>query len=428
MQARRTLIVYRDELLGPSETFIRAQGESLDRFRALYVGARRTAGLQLPDLRVHIMSEDGWVGRLQRARFKLLGPSAALRAMLASDQPALVHAHFGPDACDAIALARALEVPLVVTFHGHDVTTSDKHLPYLYIRRRNSLKRFGARFICVSDFVRQQAIEKGFPPHKTVMHYTGIDTDLFCPHAGVPRLPIVLFVGRLVAKKGCASLIRAMARVQAVTPDVQLVVIGDGPLRPTLERQAAELLRNHEFLGVRSPEAVKEWMNRSALFCVPSQTAPSGDAEGFGMAFAEAQAMGLPVVSFASGGIPEIVADGQTGFLVREGDWQSLADKLLVLLSDKDLWLRFSKAGQSRVRARFDLWKQTSALEQIYDDVLAERSGAPWDVQVQREHGNEGDRQSLALTAKCASLQQQEQSLQQWDLNAAAGRTARRLG
>lgn len=400
MEARRTLIVYRDELLGPSETFIRAQGEALDRFRAFYLGLRRRPGLTLPDLRVHIMSENGWVGRLQRARFKLLGPSFALRNLVAGNRPALIHAHFGPDACNAIGLAQALDLPLVTTFHGYDVTSSEKHLPYLYIRRRNLLKKVGAKFICVSEFIRQKAIEKGFPPHKTIVHYTGIDTDLFCPHSIVPRLPVVLFVARLVPKKGCEFLIRAMARVQEVFPDVQLVVIGEGPLRPALERQAAETLKNYEFLGVRSPEAVKEWMNRSMVFCVPSLTAPSGDAEGFGMVFAEAQAMGLPVVSFASGGIPEVVAEGQTGFLVREGDWQSLADKLLVLISDKDLWFKFSKSGQARVRARFDIWKQTSALEGIYEEVLAERSGTPANQQAQRAQQPSDERQSIAMTAQ----------------------------
>ncbi len=98
---------------------------------------------------------------------------------------------------------------------------------------------------------------------------------------------------------------------------------------------------------------------------------------------------------FASGGIPEVVADGQTGFLVREGDWQSLADKLLVVISDKDLWSKFSKSGQARVRARFDIWKQTSALEGIYDEVLSERSGTPTDRQAQRAQLQPDEQQSL---------------------------------
>lgn len=372
MDPRRTLIIYRDELLAASETFIRAQGESLDRFRAFYLGARKVPGLALPDLRFHIASGAGAIGRMQRARFKLWGAGSALQQMLAAKKPALIHAHFGPDACNAIQVARALSVPLVATFHGYDVTTSNALLPRLYLRRQELLKRSAARFLCVSEFIRQRAIEKGFPAEKMIVHYTGVDTDLFCPEPELPRLPIVLFVGRLVQKKGCEFLIRAVARAQEAQPEVQLVVIGDGPLRPTLEKQAAGALKNFQFLGVQEPAVVRNWMNRAMVFSTPSLTAESGDAEGFGMVFAEAQAMGLPVVSFASGGVPEAVANEQTGFLVPERDWESIAAKILALLSDNELWRRFSEAGQSRVRARFDLWKQSAALEDIYDSVLEE--------------------------------------------------------
>ena len=106
------------------------------------------------------------------------------------------------------------------------------------------------------------------------------------------------------------------------------------------------LLKNFAFLGVQDAVAVRAWMNRATVFCTPSVSVESGAAEGFGMVFAEAQAMGLPVVSFASGGIPEAVADGQTGFLVSERDWQALGNKILLLLRNRELWTRFSKAGQ----------------------------------------------------------------------------------
>ena len=370
------MIVYRDELLGNSETFIRAQGESLDRFRAFYLGTRHVPGLSLPDLRYHVVSGAGAIRRMQRARFKLWGAGTALQQMLAEKKPALVHAHFGPDACNAISLARTLDVPLVATFHGYDVTTSNALLPRLYVRRQELLKRSAAKFLCVSEFIRQRAIEKGFPAEKMIVHYTGVDTDLFCPNPELSRLPIVLFVGRLVQKKGCEYLIRAMSRVQEALPGAQMVVLGDGPLRSTLEKQAAEVLKSFQFLGMQNPAVVRNWMNRAMVFSTPSLTAESGDAEGFGMVFAEAQAMGLPVVSFASGGVPEAVANERTGYLVPERDWESLSEKILTLLSDPELWRRFSEAGQARVRERFDIWKQTAALENIYDSVLNERACA----------------------------------------------------
>jgi glycosyltransferase involved in cell wall biosynthesis len=82
--------------------------------------------------------------------------------------------------------------------------------------------------------------------------------------------------------------------------------------------------------------------------------------------------MGLPVVSFASGGIPEAVADGETGFLVRERDWRALGNRMLLLLRNRELWARFSKAGQIRTRSMFNIRKQSLALESIYGQVLEE--------------------------------------------------------
>jgi glycosyltransferase involved in cell wall biosynthesis len=366
------VIVYRDELLPSSETFIRAQGESLQRFQALYVGLRRIPGLDIPVSRSHIVTRNGLLGKLQRARFKLLGPSASLRQMLASQHPALVHAHFGPDACHAISLATSLQVPMVTTFHGYDMTMSDRHMPYLYIVRQARLKTVGAKFLCASNFLRERALAKGFPPEKTMVHYTGIDTEFFNPDAAVKRSPIVLFVGRLVPKKGCSYLIQAMASVQATIPEARLVVVGDGPLRSELETQAKSILNNFVFVGTQHPASVKQWMNRAMIFCAPSLIAPTGDAEGFGMVFAEAQAMGLPVVSFNSGGIPEAVANGKTGFLIAEKDWKALADSMSLLFRNQELWLRFSHGGRERVKSLFDLQKQASVLEQIYENVLHE--------------------------------------------------------
>jgi colanic acid/amylovoran biosynthesis glycosyltransferase len=372
MDASRSLIVYRDELLGASETFILAQAGSLTRFSPFYLGLRRRPGLQVPKQRQHIISGDGLLGKAQRVRFRLGGPSKELVRQLAILKPLLIHAHFGPDGCNAMALAHALGVPLVVSLHGYDVTLADEHHLSEYVRRREALKTDAALFICVSEFIRRQVIAMGFPSSKTVLHYTGIDTDFFTADPKVERCPIVLFVGRLVAKKGCEYLIRAMQEVQKKLPAAELVVIGDGPLRAQLEEQAALTMKNYRFLGAQEPGVVRQWMNRARVLSTPSVIAESGDAEGFGMVFAEAQAMGLPVVSFASGGIPEAVADAETGFLVPERDCNALASRLLMLLTDLELWMQFSVAGQALVRKRFDVRRQTAVLEQLYDRVLGE--------------------------------------------------------
>ncbi len=373
MSKKPIVVIYRLDLLPPSETFVRGQAEALQRFTPYYIGSRIVPGLPLPNERTLVVNQGGLLGRMSEVSSKLWGFATTFVEQVRNLNPVLIHAHFGLDGAVALPLARSLRIPLLITFHGFDVTVKQKHTQlsvrqWLYLRRSEALKREARLFIAVSEFIKEKLLEQGFPPNKIVVHYIGVDTELFRPDQAVQREPVVLFVGRLVEKKGCEYLIRAMNRVQITIPDVELVVIGTGELRSSLEQLAKKTLRRYRFLGVQPPESVRTWMNRAKVFCVPSITARSGDSEAFGLVFAEAQAMGLPVVSSASGGIPEAVTHGKTGFLAAERDWEGNAAHILRLLEDKELWQQFSQSGQELVRTRFDLHNQTRALESIYDD------------------------------------------------------------
>jgi glycosyltransferase involved in cell wall biosynthesis len=161
-----------------------------------------------------------------------------------------------------------------------------------------------------------------------------------------------------------------MQQVQTVRPEVELVVVGDGPLRPEWEFLAKSSLRQFRFLGFQPQHVIKKWMNLATVFCVPSAKASSGATEGLGLVFLEAQSMGLPVVSFASGGIPEAVAHGKTGLLAAEGDFETLGKNILLLLENESLWKQMSELGEKRVQDLFDLEMQTAKLEGLYKSVL----------------------------------------------------------
>jgi glycosyltransferase involved in cell wall biosynthesis len=344
-----------------------------------YVGSRLVEGLTFPSERVRLVNTGGIVGLASEALFKLFGVSPGMVRSLKRLDPVLLHAHFGPDGVRAMPLARSVRKPLIVTFHGFDATMTDecakrsKHYGHRdYIRRRPELIRSAARVIAVSQFIRGRLLDQGFPSEKVLVHYIGVDTAHFSPDQLGNREPVVLFVGRLAEKKGCKYLLDAMQRAQAKCPNWKLVIIGDGPLRAELELSAQEKLRNCTFLGVQAPLEIRKWMNIASIFCAPSTIASSGDAEGFGMVFAEAQAMGLPVVSFATGGVPEAVAHGATGFLAPDQDVDALAEYLLLLVNDSGLRKRMGEDGRQRVCRQFDLRKQTAILEQIYADVIAE--------------------------------------------------------
>lgn len=371
-----TIAVYRDRLLPPSETFVLAQGESLRRFTPYYLGSRRVPGLPLPEERTLVVNGGGVLGKVSEAGHQLLGwdPVFARRAGRLGAE--LIHAHFGPDGVRALPLARALRLPLLVTFHGYDATVKDEYARRsfyshrVFVRRREILKREARLFIAVSEFIRGKLLERGFPQEKVIVHHIGVDTEVFQPDPAMAREPVVLFIGRLVEKKGCEYLIRAMSLVQRARPDAELVVLGDGPLRPGLERLAGRTLRRHRFLGIQPPETVRRWMNRATVFSVPSIVAETGDSEGLPIVFCEAQSMELPVVTFATAGNPEAVAHGKTGFVAAERDWRGLSEYVLMLLQNDALRREFGAAGQRRARSLFDLRRQARALEEIYDGVL----------------------------------------------------------
>ena len=345
-------------------------------FHPVFVGLRCVEGLCIPAEQRRLLVEPGRLNRVRRLLCELFGPSERQAASVRALAPALIHAHFGPDATHAMPLARALGVPLVFTHHGYDVTTADHASSRsaalrLYLKRRARLYQTAARVLCVSQFVRDQALRKGAPPHKTLVHYVGVDIASFTPDPSVKRSDVVLFAGRLIDNKGCDQLLRAMCLVQRSLRECALVIIGDGWLRPRLEQTARALaLRHVSFLSTQPPAVVRHWMNRARVFSVPSVTVDSGASEGFGMVFAEAQAMGLPVASFETGGIPEAVVHGETGLLARERDVEGLAHNIIALLSDASMWQRFSEAGRRRTRELFDLRRQTAALEDIYRAVL----------------------------------------------------------
>jgi len=373
------VVIFSDHLLYPSETFIRAQAEALSEFEPIYAGSRRVQGLKLPEDRTFTINRGTFASKLEEVSFKLLGFAPTFYRRLRSLNPTLIHAHHGANGFRGLPLAKNLDVPLIVTFHGSDATATDmRHQkPYFghrqYLKNKGSLQRRGALFLAVSDFIRKKLLQQGFPEDRVVLHYTGVNTDLFSP-ASTETTPTILFVGRLVERKGAEFVIKATAEVQRQMPGVNLVLIGDGPLRGDLERQARQSLATYQFLGVQNHEEVRKWMNRASIFCAPSVKVASGEEEAFGMVYAEAQAVGKPVVAFDSGGISEVVEHGTTGFLAAERDWQGLAQHLLLLLKNTELRKQFGSAGRARVLQLFDLEKRTRLLEEIYTSVSTRKS------------------------------------------------------
>ena len=369
----RTVGVFRLHQFKTSETFIAAQAARYRRYRPVFVGRNR---LNPGPADAEVATLSG--GAATAARALLLGDPQPFVDALGQRRLDLIHAHFSVDAVFAVPLARRLNVPLVVTLHGFDVTTHDREIyksgrpaPILSLVRRGALQRQGALFLCVSDFIRRAALAKGFPAERTVVAPLGIDLALRKPF-GTPTPGLIVHVGRMVEKKGTVYLIRAFARLAPTHPEARLVIVGEGPLRDGLaaEARALGVADKVQFTGVADHDATLGWMSRAQVVAVPSVTAANGDSEGLPTVVFEAGALARPVVASRTSGIPEAVDDGVTGLLAPERDVEALAERLVQLLADPPLAARMGEAARALMLARYDSAQLTAGLETTYDRVI----------------------------------------------------------
>lgn len=362
-------IIFRSAVFNASERFIQEQAAALTRWRPLVVGLERKGEI-VPRLRDAIVAENAG----ERLAFRLRGRGGRIEAKLRTARPRLIHAHFGTDGVLVLPLARALGVPLITSLRGYDVTRSDRalltsgRLSWMrYALGKKRLQRSGALFLAVSNALREQAIARGYPEARTLTHYNGVDLHRFRPNETPAEPGLILHVGRFVEKKGTQVLIEALSANALAR--ARLAIIGDGPLRGPLERQAQELGDRVRFLGALSSDEVANWMRRASVLAAPSVTAADGDAEGLPNVVVEAAASGLPVVGTIHSGIPEAIEDGATGFLVPEGDAGALAARLADLLGSEQLRREMGFAARRLAERKFDRRMLTECLEAIYDEV-----------------------------------------------------------
>jgi colanic acid/amylovoran biosynthesis glycosyltransferase len=376
----RKIFVFRNVVLPLSETFVLAQASALKNFEVRFVGMKPAAdGLPVTPKPILVTGDESIVSKLRRLAFMEFGPSQSFSRRLRAENASLIHAHFSLDGSIALPVAEALDIPMVCSLHGFDVTTKDEYLKKwragrIYLKRREQLWKKVARFIPTSQYIRDRAIASGYPAEKMEVVYSGLNLSKFTSGTE-PRNPnLILFVGRLVEKKGGTYLLKAVAKVAQTMPQVELVVIGDGPLRESLEAEAKALKINCRFLGkLMHPEpgnSVHDWMRRARIFCGPSVEASDGNTEGVPFVFVESHALGLPAVSFQHAGIKEAVLHGETGLLAPEQDVDALAAHLLRLLTDDPFWVKCSARGKTWVWERFDLNALTRQLESLYDSVI----------------------------------------------------------
>jgi colanic acid/amylovoran biosynthesis glycosyltransferase len=290
---------------------------------------------------------------------------------------ALLHAHFGDEAFRLLAIKTRLKLPLITSFYGYDVSLLPR-LGRLKLWRPwlRLLFAMGDLFLVEGTHMRDCLVELGCPTSKVIVRHLGVDVTKLVFH---PRTPPdhgsirVLLAGGFREKKGTILGIEAFSRVVQERPDLELAIVGDGPLRPFIEARIEELKLGSKvkLWGYQSYDVLYQIMSDSHIFLAPSMTASDGDTEGGApVVLIEAQAMGMPVVSTYHADIPEVVVNEKTGFLARERDVQDISEKLCFLVTNPELWVPMGEAGRAWVEKSYNLHKQVKRLEEIYENVL----------------------------------------------------------
>ncbi|MCX4848477.1 glycosyltransferase family 4 protein [Streptomyces sp. NBC_00893] len=272
----------------------------------------------------------------------------------------------------APALRRAGARRLVATTHGHEAGWAQ--LP----AARQLLRRIGEgtdTITYLGEYTRSRIAPVLTPRAAARMAQLppGVDEKIFHPSSGGDRTraglglsdrPVVVCVSRLVPRKGQDTLILAMPAILAQVPDAVLLIVGGGPYDKELRRLAEEtgVGESVRFTGPVPWEELPAHYGAGDVFAIPCRTRRGGlDVEGLGIVFLEASATGLPVVAGDSGGAPDAVLDGETGWVVRGGSVEESADRIVTLLRDPELRQRMGERGRAWVEEK---WRW---------DLLAER-------------------------------------------------------
>jgi len=287
----------------------------------------------------------------------------------------IVHAHDWLGIPAAMVLQKEFNIPFVLTMHSTEYGRSGGGgLSVIH-----NLEVLGGqkadRVITVSNSMKEELVSIGFEREKIDVVYNGVDESKYNPrNSGVKikekfgiKGPLILFVGRLVWRKGVEYLIRAMPKIISIEPDAELIILGVGSEEEKLMKLARDMRMENKITFINRYVSEKERIQFYAaadVVCVPSTYEP------FGIVAVEGMSSGKPVVASRTGGLMEIINDGESGLLANPGDAEDLANKITSILKDKELAKKLSVGGRKRIEQEFTWKKIAEKTLSIYEKVL----------------------------------------------------------
>jgi len=284
----------------------------------------------------------------------------ALKNSFKSQKIEVVLAEYGTVASRVLSVCKTLKIPLITHFHGYDA--SIKSVIQLH-HNYTDVFNYSTAIISVSNVMSEQLIKLGCPKEKITLNPC-VANDLF--QDITPQLNKELFigVGRFTDKKAPYYTILAFSKVVNEFPNAQLIIGGDGALRNTCLNlvKLHHLEKNVQLPGIITPEQYRKYLQNARAFVQHSITAEDGDMEGTPVAVVEASSAGIPVISTFHAGIPDVIINGETGFLVNEHDIEDMAEQMLKFLRNKNLAIEMGETGKKFIKTNFSMEKHINTL------------------------------------------------------------------
>jgi phosphatidylinositol alpha-1,6-mannosyltransferase len=298
----------------------------------------------------------------------LAGGAARLQSQLGATARAVVATKWFPEGLGAISAARVLGAPLAMFAYGREFRLHGGN-PLKWLLQRRILAKVDVA-LAISHWTAGQVAAAGVRCDRIRHFPLGIDPSPFLEppdtaplrqRLGLPDGPVLLTVGRLVARKGHLDVIGILRELRDCAGPVSYVIAGTGPMEADLRTVAAQMgvADSVCFAGAVPHAELPALYHLCDAFVMPTLELPGDPVEGFGLVYLEANAAGKPVVGTACGGVPDAIAHGESGLLIPPREPEALLEALHSLLTDRELALRLGQQGRERVLAQFT-WQRSA--------------------------------------------------------------------
>jgi len=364
-------------------SWIYAQISNLKKYQPLVITTRKRNLNIFPVEKIYSLSDLNGLNRFfQRQYAKLTNfYYPFFLKVLKENQVLLLHSHFGNRGYFDLALKQRLKIPQVTTFYGHDVSLLPQEE-----RWRKRFKVFfeqGDLILAEGNYMKKTLLEMGCPDSKVRVQHLGIDCEKipFIPRKMVDGQKVkILIAGTFREKKGITYALEAFARLVPKYKNIEVTLIGDAGRSQreinykneiTTIIDSRNIAAKVNYLGFLPYPAFIEEAKNNHIFLSPSIHPSDGETEGGApVALIEMSAYGMPIVSTFHCDIPEVVIDGESGFLVKEKDTNGLAERLEHLINHPEIWESLGRTGRKHIEEEFNIVTQAAKLETFYDSLL----------------------------------------------------------